>query len=196
MIDRFDGASFGAGFSTSEGVLGDISIRERNLLGRGQDLRIGTVIAQRQQQVDLSFTEPYFLERNLAAGVDLHEFAKSRKFEETAVTLSLLCGLPLDAVERAILEDRPEMVLILARAAGLGGMVGGQMLDLAAEGRFDALPPRLGEQEVKVLQAMKTGALLRFGCLAGAILGKAEIRIWPLGQLGFLGARPTLAAER
>jgi len=52
--------------------------------------------------------------------------------------------------------------------------VGGQMLDLAAEGRFDAAPPQLGEQEVKTLQAMKTGALLRFGCLAGAILGKAN----------------------
>ena len=69
---------------------------------------------------------------------------------------------------------RLELVSALARAAGLGGMVGGQMLDLAAEGRFDASPPKLGEQEVKVLQAMKTGALLRFGCLAGAILGKAD----------------------
>jgi farnesyl diphosphate synthase len=69
-------------------------------------------------------------------------------------------------------EVRLKLVSTLARAAGLGGMVGGQMLDLAAEGRFDA--PRLGEQEVKVLQAMKTGALLRFGCLAGAILGKAD----------------------
>jgi outer membrane protein insertion porin family len=63
--------SVGVGFSTSEGVLGDIAIRERNLLGRGQDLRIGTTIAQRTDQVDLSFTEPYFLERNLAAGFDL-----------------------------------------------------------------------------------------------------------------------------
>jgi farnesyl diphosphate synthase len=69
---------------------------------------------------------------------------------------------------------RLELVLALARAAGLGGMVGGQMLDLAAEGRFDASPPSLGEQDVKTLQAMKTGALLRFGCLAGAILGKAN----------------------
>src|SRR3954468_21911883 len=73
---------------------------------------------------------------------------------------------------------RIALVAALARAAGLGGMVGGQMLDLAAEGRFDASPPRLGEQEVKVLQAMKTGALLRFGCLAGAILGKAEQSQW------------------
>ena len=69
---------------------------------------------------------------------------------------------------------RIELVCALARAAGLGGMVGGQMLDLAAEGRFAAAPPRLGEQDVKALQAMKTGALLRFGCLAGAILGRAD----------------------
>ena len=75
-------------------------------------------------------------------------------------------------------EVRLKLVSALARAAGLGGMVGGQMLDLAAEGRSDASPPRLGEQEVKVLQAMKTGALLRFGCLAGAILGKAEQSQW------------------
>ena len=63
---------------------------------------------------------------------------------------------------------RLELVAALARAAGLGGMVGGQMLDLAAEGRFDASAPKLGEQDVKVLQAMKTGALLRFGCVAGS----------------------------
>src|SRR5499427_2714777 len=69
---------------------------------------------------------------------------------------------------------RVELVSALARAAGLGGMVGGQMLDLAAEGRFDVSMPKLGEEEVKTLQAMKTGALLRFGCLAGAILGKAD----------------------
>jgi outer membrane protein insertion porin family len=63
--------SVGVGFSTTDGVLGDINIRERNFLGRGQDLRIGTTIAQFTKQVDLSFTEPYFLERNLAAGFDI-----------------------------------------------------------------------------------------------------------------------------
>ncbi len=57
---------------------------------------------------------------------------------------------------------------------GLAAWSAGQMLDLAAEGRFDAAPPRLGEREVRTLQAMKTGALLRFACLAGAILGKAN----------------------
>jgi farnesyl diphosphate synthase len=71
-------------------------------------------------------------------------------------------------------EVRLELVAALARAAGLGGMVGGQMLDLAAEGRFAATPAPL-ESEIRTLQAMKTGALLRFGCIAGAILGKADI---------------------
>ena len=69
---------------------------------------------------------------------------------------------------------RIELVNALARAAGLGGMVGGQMLDLAAEGRFAGNgPQRLGEDDVRTLQAMKTGALLRFACQAGGILGSA-----------------------
>jgi farnesyl diphosphate synthase len=70
---------------------------------------------------------------------------------------------------------RIDLVLALARAAGLGGMVGGQMLDLAAEGRFDrGVPQQLAEREVATLQAMKTGALLKFACRAGAILGQAS----------------------
>jgi farnesyl diphosphate synthase len=69
---------------------------------------------------------------------------------------------------------RIELVSALARAAGIGGMAGGQMLDLAAEGRFTGKgPQRLGENEVRTLQAMKTGALLRFACRAGGILAAA-----------------------
>ena len=69
---------------------------------------------------------------------------------------------------------RIALVLELARASGLGGMAGGQMLDLAAEGRFAAAPPPLDLAGVEELQAMKTGALLRFGCTAGALLGGAD----------------------
>ena len=65
---------------------------------------------------------------------------------------------------------RAALVLALARAAGVGGMVGGQALDLAAE---SAGTP-LGQAEILQLQAMKTGALLRFAVDAGAILGKAS----------------------
>lgn len=68
---------------------------------------------------------------------------------------------------------RIALVLDLARAAGLGGMVGGQLLDLAAEGRFDG-KRSLTQDEIVTLQAMKTGALLRFACRAGGILGQAD----------------------
>lgn len=63
--------SFGAGFSTDAGPIGNVSINERNLLGRGQDLRLSFTLSGADSQLDLSFTEPYFLGRNLAAGFDL-----------------------------------------------------------------------------------------------------------------------------
>jgi farnesyl diphosphate synthase len=66
-------------------------------------------------------------------------------------------------------DIRAALVLALARAAGLGGMVGGQALDLAAE---TAATPLTLEETLR-MQAMKTGALLRFACNAGAILGGA-----------------------
>ncbi len=70
---------------------------------------------------------------------------------------------------------RVELISALARAAGVGGMAGGQMLDLAAEGRFAAGPrSELGFDDIRTLQAMKTGALLQFACTSGAILGEAE----------------------
>lgn len=68
---------------------------------------------------------------------------------------------------------RVELVLALARAAGLGGMAGGQMLDLLAEGRFGATPDEFELAQIRLLQSMKTGALLQFACNAGAILGEA-----------------------
>ena len=71
---------------------------------------------------------------------------------------------------------RIRLVSMLARASGIGGMAGGQMLDLAAEGRFAAAPPMMDLADVEQLQAMKTGALLRYGCVAGALLGGADAR--------------------
>ena len=62
--------SFGLGFSTSDGPLGDIAIRERNFLGKGQDARLALQIAGDSQQIDFGFTEPYFLDRPLLAGIN------------------------------------------------------------------------------------------------------------------------------
>lgn len=65
--------SLGAGFSSAENFVADVSISERNLLGRGQFLRFRVTASERRQQVDIRFTEPYFLDRNVAAGFDLYQ---------------------------------------------------------------------------------------------------------------------------
>lgn len=91
--------SFGAGYSTSAGVLGDITVRERNLLGKGQDLRLGLSLGTRQTQIDLSFTEPYFLDRNLAAGFDIFRVGRdlqdSSSFDQRTIGAALRAGYAL-----------------------------------------------------------------------------------------------------
>jgi uncharacterized protein (DUF2336 family) len=49
----------------------------------------------------------------------LHEFARAKKFDETAITLSHLCQLPLDVVERGMVQNRGELVLVFAKSIGL-----------------------------------------------------------------------------
>jgi len=103
-----------------------------------------------------------------------------RAFDEATAILAGdgLLTLAFDVLARP--ETHPSaavrinLVRALAQAAGIGGMVGGQMLDLSAEGRFaGGKPQQLDDSEIATLQAMKTGALLRFACLAGGILGEA-----------------------
>ncbi|RWC29358.1 MAG: polyprenyl synthetase family protein [Mesorhizobium sp.] len=96
-----------------------------------------------------------------------------KAFDEATAILAgdALLALAFDIIadEATMLpaERRAALVLALARAAGAGGMVGGQMLDLEAE--------RIRPDEAGIirLQAMKTGALIRFACEAGAILAGA-----------------------
>ena len=71
--------SFGVGFSTTESIIGDVSITERNLLGRGQNLRLSFGLSPERQQVDLSFTEPYFLDRDVAAGFNIFNVERDRQ---------------------------------------------------------------------------------------------------------------------
>lgn len=63
--------SIGLGYSTEGGALTDLRIRERNLLGRGQDLELNFKLGAEQTEVVLGFTEPYFLEKDLSAGFDI-----------------------------------------------------------------------------------------------------------------------------
>lgn len=91
--------SFGAGYSTSEGIIGDISITERNLMGNGQFLRLKLAGSLDRFQIDLSFTEPRFLDKNLAAGFDLFhkevDQTSQSGFKSRKTGGSLRLGMPL-----------------------------------------------------------------------------------------------------
>ncbi|MBX9945461.1 MAG: polyprenyl synthetase family protein [Reyranella sp.] len=99
-----------------------------------------------------------------------------RQFDEAT---AILAGDALQALAFEVLahEDthgdpavRAALVAELARASGAHGMVGGQMLDLLAEGR----PDEMAIGAITRLQRLKTGALISFACTAGATLGKAS----------------------
>lgn len=85
--------SFGAGFSSTVGILGDIGIRERNLLGRGQDLLLKLQISGESSEIDLKFTEPYFLDRRLRAGVDVFRKTRDLSSESSLERSSTGAGL-------------------------------------------------------------------------------------------------------
>lgn len=97
-----------------------------------------------------------------------------RAFDEATAILAgdslLTLAFDIIADRRTALppDTRLELINRLARAAGMGGMAGGQALDIAAE----RTPP--DEKGIIALQAMKTGALIRYACEAGAVIGGAD----------------------
>ncbi|WP_229743973.1 outer membrane protein assembly factor BamA [Aliidongia dinghuensis] len=91
--------TIGTGFSTTEGLLGNFGIHERNLLGRGQDLRLSGTISQYNNLLDLSFTEPYFLGRPLAAGFDIFRINQNNQrlqnYDEYSLGTTVRLGFDL-----------------------------------------------------------------------------------------------------
>ena len=83
--------TFGAGYSTVDGPLADFGIRESNLLGKGQELRLRALAAARRQQYDIGFTEPWFLGRELSAGIDLFK-TRSNPTQQTIFDRESLGG--------------------------------------------------------------------------------------------------------
>ncbi|MSP50163.1 MAG: outer membrane protein assembly factor BamA [Alphaproteobacteria bacterium] len=71
--------SFGAGFSTAESIVGQVELKERNLLGRGQEVRIAGIVSTVRREIDFSFTEPYFLDRDVSAGFDLFHVTRDNQ---------------------------------------------------------------------------------------------------------------------
>jgi farnesyl diphosphate synthase len=153
-----------------------MTIETARMLGRAEDdgtLRVGAAI---------ELLHGYSLVHDDLPSMDDDDLRRGRPtvhrtFDEAT---AILAGDALQALAFEVLADpatdadagtRAELVLGLARASGIGGMVGGQILDLAAEGRWGE--SRLEADDIRRLQAMKTGALLSFAVEAGAIVGRA-----------------------
>lgn len=110
------------GFSTSEGPLAGVKIEERNLGGRGQYISLSTQIARRSRDYNFSFTEPHFMNRPLAAGVDIFKTINSSKgtaFDESSLGGRLRLGYELrkDLYQRLAYTLRKDEVSAIADTA-------------------------------------------------------------------------------
>lgn len=81
--------SFSAGFSSADAFLVDLSITQRNLRGRGQQMRFLIRASSNRKEIDLRFTEPRFLNRNLAAGIEIfnvsNDYLEEAGFRQTRI---------------------------------------------------------------------------------------------------------------
>lgn len=104
--------SIGGGFSTSEGPLADFQIRERNFLGKGQEVSLAAALSGERTEFDASFTEPYFLDRDLSAGVDAFHITRDLRdessFDQKRTGGALRVGYPLSENVRQTLKYRLE----------------------------------------------------------------------------------------
>lgn len=100
VIEKSTGSlSLGAGYSTVVGPLADIGIRERNLLGRGQELSASAQVSAKRTAFDIGFTEPYFMDREIAAGFDLFHVKRNLQdissYNSSTTGGALRMGYPL-----------------------------------------------------------------------------------------------------
>jgi outer membrane protein insertion porin family len=104
--------SLGAGFSTSDGPLADFRIQERNFLGKGQDLALAATIAGKRSEFDVSFTEPYFMDRDLSVGVDAFRITRDQQdessFDQRRTGAGFRVGYPLSEKWRQTWRYRAE----------------------------------------------------------------------------------------
>lgn len=91
--------SISGGYSTTDGIIGELSVSESNFLGRGQYVRLAGQLGERVNGVDFSFTEPYFLGYRMAAGFDLFskytDQTQYSRYENRTTGGQLRLGLPI-----------------------------------------------------------------------------------------------------
>ena len=71
--------SVGGGFSSLDGAIGNVAIKESNLFGEAKELSLALGISTRRQEIDLSYTNPYFLDKDVAAGIDVFNVRRNNK---------------------------------------------------------------------------------------------------------------------
>lgn len=107
-----------AGYSTTDGILGELSLTERNFLGRGQYLRASIGASQSGRTFDFSFTEPRFMGLKVSAGVDayhrINDENSTSYYGTEATGGQLRIGVPLTSAlnaqffggyERKVIKD-------------------------------------------------------------------------------------------
>lgn len=100
VVDKPTGEfSIGGGYSTDAGAIAEISFSEKNFLGRGQFIKISGGVGDGSSKYQLSFTEPYFLGRRLAAGFDLSRASIERsntiQYDKDTTLAKLRVAAPL-----------------------------------------------------------------------------------------------------
>lgn len=131
-----------AGYSTKDGILGEVSLTERNFLGRGQYLRAAIGASQAGRTFDFSFTEPRFMGLKVAAGVDVYH----RISDENSVSIygqqatggQVRANIPLTSalsttvfagLERKVIkDDSPDDSLLVANGQEFYKYFGGYTL--------------------------------------------------------------------
>lgn len=94
----------GAGYSTFDGILATADVKERNFLGKGQEVAVKFAVSQRQQNFNVGFTEPYFLGQDLSAGVDAYneriDYQSESSYDQANTGAGLRFGFPIDEFTR------------------------------------------------------------------------------------------------
>ncbi len=151
--------TFGVGFSTNDGPLGEISLSEKNFLGQGQQVRVGAVASGRRKEFDLSFTEPYLFGRDLSGGFDLYHtttnYRQEASFQEQNSGFVLRSGFMI--AEDLSLKPRyrlnfdeitnlaPGVSSVVQDSANRGGLIGSSLgYELIYDKRDDYLAPTEG----------------------------------------------------
>lgn len=98
----------GLAYSTTEKLLGDVSISDNNFLGRGQLYSIGAQLSSLRRSVALGFTDPYFMDRNLAAGINLYSqrtnYQSIASYDQQSLGTALSLGFELSEFWRMTLR--------------------------------------------------------------------------------------------